>query len=157
METKWFAIKTKAGRWRRSKPISKRLNPLHTEEDETVAHTARISSRTVDAANYAEIDDDNLARDFDATVIDETTPEDNDTITRIERVVNYCPTGDRKLLENGTFPFSNYHPNTVNMNIKWMQRPFQKNTCQILADLETFKGFKNVTNYTKRFEDRRHD
>lgn len=145
------------GRRRRRKGSSrpsKRQRTKDVTEDEDVARTARINSRTGDAVNYFESDDDFLDSD-DALAAGIANQAVDDGSPRVDSVVDYRPIGDRKPPEKGELPFSDFHQNEVEFNIKWVGKSFRRNTWETWATLRDLKGSKRVRNYMKSVEDRR--
>lgn len=143
------------GRRRRRKGPShsnkkRRIRPV---EDDDVARVARINSRTGGAVNYFEGDDDFLEEDdgSGAAPVEEVV---DDSVPRVEFVLDYRPIGGEKPFEEGVLPFSDYHQDKVEFMIKWGKKCHRKHTWELWATLRTMKGHKRVQNYMKRVQDR---
>lgn len=139
---------------RRRKNSSKRRRSKVVAEDEEVERTVRINSRTGDAVNYFESDDDLL--DSDGQVLPTETQEAIDGGSpRVETVCDYRPIGDTKPAGKDDLPFSDFHQDEVEFNIKWVGKSFRKNTWETWSILRDIMGSKRVRNYIKSVQDRR--
>lgn len=138
---------------RRRKHSSKRRRPKDIAEDEEVERTVRINSRTGDTVNYFESDDDFL--DSDGQILPAGLQQAiEDGTPRVESVCDYRSSGNTKPAEREDPPFSDFHQDKVEFNIKWVGKSFRKNTWESWLTLRDMKGSKRVRNYIKSVQDR---
>lgn len=131
----------------------RRTSPV---EDEEVARTARINSRTGDAVNYFEGDDDSLLDSDEQRVTAGAAEETVDDKTpRVDIVLDYRPSGGAKPRAEGERPYADYHPDHVEFRVKWMNKCHRQCTWETWATLRDMKGHKRVRNYMKKMENTR--
>lgn len=145
------------GRRRRKKGVtrpSKRRRTRDETEDAEVARTARINSRTGGAVNYFESDDDFLDSENEALRPGASHVPVDDGSPRVDSVLDYRPIEKKEPANQEEAPFSDFDPQNVEFNIKWVGKSFRKNTWEAWTTLRDMKGSKRVRNYMKSVEER---
>lgn len=134
---------------------SKRRRTSVVQEDDEVARTARINSRTGDAVNYFEGDDDDLDSELATTSKEVEEPEADDNTPYVEAVLDYRLIEGTHPRHVSDHPYSDFHQDDVEFRIKWLKKSHRDSTWETWETLKVMKGAKRVSNYVKLAEARR--